>query len=90
MIMAAVVAACLNLVQSDFDAYRRWKIAYWDKPVVGGYLCGRSDRHTPLAWTTEAYFMGACPVERATDGYNIAPPPRSARFAKATKASSSL
>ena len=36
-------------------------------------MCGRFDRHTPLAWIAEAYFTGACSTERGADGYNIAP-----------------
>lgn len=43
MTIAAVVAALVYVIN----------------PVAGGEMCGRFDRHTPFAWTAEAYFMGA-------------------------------
>lgn len=36
-------------------------------------MCGRFDRHTPLAWVAEDYFGFTRPIESQTARYNIAP-----------------
>jgi len=36
-------------------------------------MCGRFDRHTPLAWVAEDYFGVQRPIESQTARYNIAP-----------------
>ena len=36
-------------------------------------MCGRFDRHTPLAWVAEDYFGVKRPIESETIRYNIAP-----------------
>lgn len=36
-------------------------------------MCGRFDRHTPLAWVAQDYFGVKRPIENQTARYNIAP-----------------